>query len=49
MVRHYVKSSINIDEGQHSTPKEKINLISETRPVHIKISKILLHVDIQGY
>ena len=46
MVRHYVKGSININEGQHPTPKENIKLISKTCPVHIKISKILFYMSI---
>ena len=46
MVRHYVKGSININEGQHPTPKENIKLISKTCPVHIKISKTLFYMSI---
>ena len=50
MVRHYVKSSININEGQHPRPKEKIKLISETRPMsHKNFKNTILNVDMQGY
>ena len=42
MVRQYVKGSININEGQHPTPKENIKLISKTCPVHIILYYMLI-------